>query len=344
MNEHANDFVDWATPAECGTCGGARDLNGDAECQECGRRFGCGCGHALADHSDEPALDGRTGCRAAVGIARCDCDEIEEKKALAAWHEAHAARVLAAAVELDNLLAGIDDDRKARTIRETLREIADEHVRKARSFFCEHANATSAAPGEWECDDCGKEFTKPEEWRLTGGDMLRASGAGDEPTVPVRVGVDLAVEGAETTICEPVHEYDEQPRLCPFGCGKLLSSDGEQIAHDAAEHGVTHEQSAESTSRLRCSVRHPSYKNQIRCEEPAGHLGDHFHSFFMRSWADKSPADDLTESLPAVDDECETCSHRIEHDHGMQYVMRGECQNCVDCAVARGDAPPSLLA
>jgi hypothetical protein len=31
------------------------------------------CGHPLVDHSPEPALDGRTGCRAAIGIVRCAC-------------------------------------------------------------------------------------------------------------------------------------------------------------------------------------------------------------------------------------------------------------------------------
>ena len=33
----------------------------------------------------------------------------------------------------------------------------------------------------------------------------------------------------------------------------------------------------------RCGAGHPMY-GQIRCEEPAGHTGDHFHSLFMRSW------------------------------------------------------------
>lgn len=28
---------------------------------------------------------------------------------------------------------------------------------------------------------------------------------------------------------------------------------------------------------------------------------------------------------------CETCDHPIVRDHGMQYVMRGECAECPDC-------------
>jgi hypothetical protein len=48
---------------------------------------------------------------------------------------------------------------------------------------------------------------------------------------------------------------------------------------------------------LRCSVRHPSHPEQVRCEEPEGHFGSHFHSFFMRSWEDE-PVDEsvLSES------------------------------------------------
>lgn len=33
----------------------------------------CACGHSQRDHSAVPALDGRSGCLAAVGISRCAC-------------------------------------------------------------------------------------------------------------------------------------------------------------------------------------------------------------------------------------------------------------------------------
>ena len=34
---------------------------------------------------------------------------------------------------------------------------------------------------------------------------------------------------------------------------------------------------------IRCKATHPSYP-EVRCEEPKGHSGDHFHSFYMRAW------------------------------------------------------------
>lgn len=127
----------------------------------------CDCGHALADHSVEPALDGRAGCRAAVGIARCRCsvpsDETTDQlidewaKERSEWHTAHATRVLRAALELDNVLAGVDEP-EAERIRTILQAVAARHRRQALAFFCEHENTTSERPGEWECDDCGREF------------------------------------------------------------------------------------------------------------------------------------------------------------------------------------------
>jgi excisionase family DNA binding protein len=35
----------------------------------------------------------------------------------------------------------------------------------------------------------------------------------------------------------------------------------------------------------RCTSRHPMH-NEARCEEEAGHPGEHFHSFYMRHWGD----------------------------------------------------------
>lgn len=34
----------------------------------------------------------------------------------------------------------------------------------------------------------------------------------------------------------------------------------------------------------RCGAPHPSHPKQVRCEEPKGHQGQHFNSFYMRSW------------------------------------------------------------
>jgi hypothetical protein len=34
----------------------------------------------------------------------------------------------------------------------------------------------------------------------------------------------------------------------------------------------------------RCNSPHPWYGRRVRCEEPRGHEGDHFHSFYMRAW------------------------------------------------------------
>ena len=39
----------------------------------------------------------------------------------------------------------------------------------------------------------------------------------------------------------------------------------------------------------RCPARHPAHTRQVRCEEAKGHQGEHFNSFYMRSWSD-SPA------------------------------------------------------
>lgn len=29
--------------------------------------------------------------------------------------------------------------------------------------------------------------------------------------------------------------------------------------------------------------------------------------------------------------ECDTCGHKIASDHGMQFVMLGECEDCPEC-------------
>ncbi len=42
-------------------------------------------------------------------------------------------------------------------------------------------------------------------------------------------------------------------------------------------------------SARRCGARHPMYGKQVRCEEPIGHRGEHFHSFYMRSWDNAPP-------------------------------------------------------
>jgi excisionase family DNA binding protein len=36
----------------------------------------------------------------------------------------------------------------------------------------------------------------------------------------------------------------------------------------------------------RCTARHPMHSQQVRCEDRAGHPGEHFHSFYMRHWSD----------------------------------------------------------
>ncbi len=36
----------------------------------------------------------------------------------------------------------------------------------------------------------------------------------------------------------------------------------------------------------RCKAWHPSHPKQVRCEEPAGHTGSHFNSFYQRRWDD----------------------------------------------------------
>ena len=35
----------------------------------------------------------------------------------------------------------------------------------------------------------------------------------------------------------------------------------------------------------RCTARHPLHA-EVRCEEPAGHSGQHAHSFYARYWED----------------------------------------------------------
>jgi excisionase family DNA binding protein len=43
---------------------------------------------------------------------------------------------------------------------------------------------------------------------------------------------------------------------------------------------------AESGRKVgRCTARHPMH-HAARCEESAGHPGEHFHSFYMRHWSD----------------------------------------------------------
>jgi excisionase family DNA binding protein len=44
---------------------------------------------------------------------------------------------------------------------------------------------------------------------------------------------------------------------------------------------------AESGRKVRrCTSRHPMHR-VARCEEMAGHPGEHFHSFYMRHWSDE---------------------------------------------------------
>lgn len=38
--------------------------------------------------------------------------------------------------------------------------------------------------------------------------------------------------------------------------------------------------------RRRCTARHPMHTAQVRCEDVAGHDGQHFHSFYLRAWDD----------------------------------------------------------
>jgi excisionase family DNA binding protein len=46
---------------------------------------------------------------------------------------------------------------------------------------------------------------------------------------------------------------------------------------------------AESGRKVRrCTSRHPMHSAQVRCEDVAGHPGEHFHSFYMRAWSDES--------------------------------------------------------
>jgi hypothetical protein len=38
------------------------------------------------------------------------------------------------------------------------------------------------------------------------------------------------------------------------------------------------------TRQTRCTARHPVHAHQVRCELPAGHDGQHGHSFYARYW------------------------------------------------------------
>ena len=38
--------------------------------------------------------------------------------------------------------------------------------------------------------------------------------------------------------------------------------------------------------QLRCNAQHPGLP-RVRCEEPLGHAGLHFHSFYARKWSDE---------------------------------------------------------
>jgi hypothetical protein len=55
--------------------------------EQAGTRRHRECGHAWSDHKAEPALDGRSGCRAAVGLARCGCPEVYNGSNAQADHE-----------------------------------------------------------------------------------------------------------------------------------------------------------------------------------------------------------------------------------------------------------------
>ena len=33
-----------------------------------------------------------------------------------------------------------------------------------------------------------------------------------------------------------------------------------------------------------CNAYHPMYGKQVKCEEPHGHTGEHFNSFYLRAW------------------------------------------------------------
>jgi excisionase family DNA binding protein len=44
---------------------------------------------------------------------------------------------------------------------------------------------------------------------------------------------------------------------------------------------------AESGRKVRrCTSRHPMHSAQVRCEDVAGHDGNHHHSFYARYWND----------------------------------------------------------
>jgi hypothetical protein len=57
----------------------------------------------------------------------------------------------------------------------------------------------------------------------------------------------------------------------------------------------------------RCRSR---YSVQVRCELPAGHAGDHGHSFYARYWSDPDPRDptDWASGSPEV---CGYCAGPI---------------------------------
>lgn len=67
----------------------------------------------------------------------------------------------------------------------------------------------------------------------------------------------------------------------------------------------------------RCTSRHPSHSQQVRCEEPDGHDGPHFHSFYMRSWDDE-PVRELRDKPYGA-----TIDHgsRGSHDAGAYCVI-----------------------
>lgn len=53
-----------------------------------------------------------------------------------------------------------------------------------------------------------------------------------------------------------------------------------EVERYAAEHGRKVD---------RCTARHPSHPKQVRCEDVAGHSGEHHHSFYARYWEDDEP-------------------------------------------------------
>jgi excisionase family DNA binding protein len=60
--------------------------------------------------------------------------------------------------------------------------------------------------------------------------------------------------------------------------GRDWSISPAEVARYAAESG---------RKTRRCTSRYPGAPRQVRCEDVAGHSGEHFHSFFMRHWSDE---------------------------------------------------------